>query len=149
MSSISCIVAQLTVTLDKSMPVFFSRPFQSQTFSLTLNQMHVGVFSDSVFHLENLLFPPDISLNACLCVVFCLLAPWTLQHKSKSVITSRIPSMPLQQSLVQLRMYDTCASQRLWRPPSLGMQVSLFVHVKGLCCILPQPQRTGLRYISA
>ena len=64
MSSISCIVAQLTVTLDKSMPVFFSRPFQSQTFSLTLNQMHVGVFSDSVFHLENLLFPPDISLNA-------------------------------------------------------------------------------------
>ena len=33
--------------------------------------MHVVVFSESVFHLDNLLFPvaPDISLNACLCVV--------------------------------------------------------------------------------
>ena len=45
--------------LDKSMPVFFSRPFLSQTFSLSLNQMHV-VFSESVFHVENLLYPPDI-----------------------------------------------------------------------------------------
>ena len=63
MSSISCLVAQLTVMLDKSMPVFFSRPFLSQTFSLTLNQMHVMVFSESVFHVENLLYPPDISLG--------------------------------------------------------------------------------------
>ena len=44
MSSISCLVAQLTVMLDKSMPVFFSRPLLSQTFSLTLNQMHVVSF---------------------------------------------------------------------------------------------------------
>ena len=67
--------------LDKSMPVFFSRPLLSQTFSLTLNQMHVVVFSESVFHLENLLYPPDISINACLCVVFCLLAPcWSPGH---------------------------------------------------------------------
>ena len=80
-SSISCLVAQLTVMLDKSMPVFFSRPLLSQTFSLTLNQMHVVVFSESVFHLENLLYPPDISMNACLCVVFCLLAPcWSPGH---------------------------------------------------------------------
>ena len=48
---------------------------------LTLNQMHVVVFSESVFHLENLLYPPDISMNACLCIVFCLLAPcWSPGH---------------------------------------------------------------------
>ena len=81
MSSISCLVAQLTVMSYKSMPVFFSRPLLSQTFSLTLNQMHVVVFSESVFNLENLLYPPDISMNACLCVVFCLLAPcWSPGH---------------------------------------------------------------------
>ena len=81
MSSISCLVAQLTVMLDKSMPVFFSRPLLSQTFTLTLNQMHVVVFSESVFHSEHLLCLPDISLNACLCVVFCLLAPcWSPGH---------------------------------------------------------------------
>ena len=65
MSSISCLVAQLTVMLHESMPVFVSRPFLSQTFSLILNQMHVVVFSESLFHLENLLVPPDTSLNAC------------------------------------------------------------------------------------
>ena len=56
--------------LDKSMPAFFSRPFLSQTFSLILNQMHdiVVISSESVFHLENLLYPPDISLSA-----FCAL----------------------------------------------------------------------------
>ena len=52
MSSISCLVAQLTVTLDKRMLVFFSRPFLSQTFSLTLIEMHVVVFSESVIHLQ-------------------------------------------------------------------------------------------------
>ena len=100
MSSISCLVAQLTVMLDKSMPVLFSRPLLSQTFSLTLNQMHVVVFSESVFHLENLLYPPDISMNACLCVVFCLVGPLlvsrTLKHKSKSkskVLLQNIPSL--------------------------------------------------------
>ena len=81
MSSNFCLVAQLTVMLDKSMPVFFSRPLLSQTFSLTLNQVHVVVFSKSVYHLEYLLYPPDISLNACLYVVFCLLAPcWSPGH---------------------------------------------------------------------
>ena len=60
---------------DESMPVFFSRPFLSQTFSLTLNQMHVVLFSESVFHVENLLYPPDISFDAFSCVELCLLAP--------------------------------------------------------------------------
>ena len=59
----------------------FQQALLSQTFSLTLNQMHVVVFSESVFHLENLLYPPDISMNAYLCVVFCLLAPcWSPGH---------------------------------------------------------------------
>ena len=49
--------AHLTVMLDKSMPVFFSKPFLSETFSLTLNQMHVVLFSEGVFHVENLLYP--------------------------------------------------------------------------------------------
>ena len=57
MSSISCLVAQLAVMLDKSMPVFCTKPFLSQTFSLTLNLMHVVVFSESVFHVESLLYP--------------------------------------------------------------------------------------------
>ena len=48
MSSISCLVAQLTVMLDKSWPVFSSRPFLFQMFSLTLNQTHVAV-SQRVF----------------------------------------------------------------------------------------------------
>ena len=51
----------------------------------TLNQMHVVFFSESVFRFEHLLFSPDISLNACLCVVFCLLAP---KHNSKSIAYS-------------------------------------------------------------
>ena len=34
-----------------------------------------GGFLKECFHLENLLYTPDISMNACLCVVFCLLAP--------------------------------------------------------------------------
>ena len=33
--------------------------------------MHVVVFSQSVFHVENLLYPPDISLSDVLCVVLC------------------------------------------------------------------------------
>ena len=39
MSSISCLVAQLTVNqmLEKSMPVFFSRPFLFQTVKLFTN----------------------------------------------------------------------------------------------------------------
>ena len=53
MSSISCLFAQLIIKVmsDKSMPAIFNRPFLSQTFSLSLNQMHVVVFSESVFHL--------------------------------------------------------------------------------------------------
>ena len=51
MSSISCLVAQLTVMLGKSMPVFFSRPSLFLTFSPTVSQMHV-VFSESVFTQE-------------------------------------------------------------------------------------------------
>ena len=73
--------------LHKSMPVFFSRPLLSQTLSLTLNQMHVVVFSESVFHLENLLYAPDISSNAffmyCTLSVGPLLVTRTLKHDSK------------------------------------------------------------------
>ena len=47
MSSISCLVAQLTVMLDKSMPGFFNMPFLFHTFSLTLKQILV-VFSQRV-----------------------------------------------------------------------------------------------------
>ena len=53
---------------------------QAFSVSLTLNQMHVVVFSKSVFHVENLLLAPDISLSALLCVVLCLLAPWSPGH---------------------------------------------------------------------
>ena len=97
MSSISCLVAQLAVMLDKSMPVFFSRPFfLSRTFSLTLNQMHVVVFSESVFHLVNLLYPPDISLSAFMCFILSVgprLVPMTFTHKSKSK-NSADPPLP-------------------------------------------------------
>ena len=84
MSSISCLVAQLTVIITASWAgsdvrqMYASRPFLSQAFSLTLNQMHVVIFSESLFHVENLLYPPDLSLIAFLCVVLCLLAPWAL-----------------------------------------------------------------------
>ena len=67
--------AQLTVMLDKSMPIFSSRPFLCQTFSLTLNQMHVVVFSENAIHVGNLLHLPDISFSAFICIVLCLLAP--------------------------------------------------------------------------
>ena len=55
--------------------------FLSQTFLLTLNQMHLVVFSESAFYVENLLHPPDIPLSAFLCVVSYLLAPcWSPGH---------------------------------------------------------------------
>ena len=75
MSSISCLVAQLTVMLDKSMPVFFNMPFLFPTFSLTLNQMHVVVFSEIVFHIGNLLYQPDILSSAFLYVVLVCWPP--------------------------------------------------------------------------
>ena len=57
-------------------------------FSPTLNQMHVVVVSESVFHVENLLYPPDISFSAfvmwCTLSVSPLLVPRTFIHKSKS-----------------------------------------------------------------
>ena len=37
----------------KSSLWIFSKPFLFQTFLLTLNQMHVVVFSESPFHVEN------------------------------------------------------------------------------------------------
>ena len=84
MSSISCSVAQLTVMLDKSMPVFFSRPFLSQTVSLTLNQMHVVVVSESVSRRK----PIVSTLHIIECFFMCyslsvgpLLAPcWSPGH---------------------------------------------------------------------
>ena len=44
MSSISCLVAQLTVMLDESMPVFFSRPLLSQTFFTNSEPNACGAF---------------------------------------------------------------------------------------------------------
>ena len=61
-------------------------------FSPTLNQMHVVVFSESVFHVENLLYPPDISFSAfvmwCTLSVGPLLVPRTFKHKVKASICS-------------------------------------------------------------
>ena len=83
MNSISCLVAQLTVILDKSMPVFFSRPFLFQTFSPTLNQMHVVVFSKSVFHVGNPLYPPDIPFSTYILYSVCWppVGPQDIKHK--------------------------------------------------------------------
>ena len=93
MNSISCLVAQLTVMLDKSMPVYFSRPFLFQTFSPTLNQMHVVVFSKSVFHVGN---PADIPFSTyILYSVGPQLVPRTLNIKSKSKV-SILPSLVTQ-----------------------------------------------------
>ena len=74
-SSISCLIAQLTVMLGQSMPVFFSRPFLSRTFSLTLNQMHVVVFSESVFHVENFPHLFLLTSNTCLLARDILFGP--------------------------------------------------------------------------
>ena len=85
MNSISCLVAQLIVMLDKSMPVFFSKPFLFQTFSPALNQMHVVVFSKSVFrggiHCIHLTF--NLILISCTLSVGPQLVPRTLNIKSK------------------------------------------------------------------
>ena len=77
----------LTGMLGKSMPVFFCKPFLSQTFSLTLNQMHAVVFSESVFCGEILLYPPDISFTAFYVLHFVgpLLVPRTLKVKKKKI----------------------------------------------------------------
>ena len=78
--------------LDKSMPVFSNMPSLFQTFSLTLNQMHVVVFSESVFHIGNLLYQPDILFSAFLHFICCTLSvgpqlvPRTLKHKSKKKV---------------------------------------------------------------
>ena len=88
-SSISYVVAQLTVMLDKSMPVFFNRHSLFQTVSLTPNQMHVttvAVSSESVFHIGNVLSPPPPPYH--LMLVFSLLALcWSpgLLHKNMKV----------------------------------------------------------------
>ena len=55
----SCLIAQRMVTSEKSMIVFFSKPYLFQTFSQTLSQMHVVDFSESVLHVGNLLYPPE------------------------------------------------------------------------------------------
>ncbi len=63
MNSISCLIAQLTVTLGQSALVCFSRPCLFQTCSFTLSQMLVVVFSESAFHVGSLSYPPDIFYN--------------------------------------------------------------------------------------
>ena len=48
--------------------------------------MHVVVFSENVFHVEHLLYPPDASFSAFHCVVLCLLAPcWSPGHSNIKV----------------------------------------------------------------
>ena len=54
----SYLVAQLTVIGVKVCQPFSAGLFCPRTFSLTLNQMHVVIFSEIVFHVENLLYPP-------------------------------------------------------------------------------------------
>ena len=96
MSSISCLVAQLPVILDKSMPAFFSRPFLSQIFFLNSKPNACGGFLRE-------LYPPDMSLSAFLCVLLCLLSPRTLQQKNISVLmeASR-DAVPLLKDLVAM-----------------------------------------------
>ena len=77
MSSISCLVAQLTVMLDKACQSF------QQVISFNSEPHACGGFLRECFHVENLLYPPDISdsLRAFVCVVLCLLAPcWSPGH---------------------------------------------------------------------
>ena len=88
------------------MPIFFNRPFLFRTFSLTVNQMHVAIFSESVFHVGNLLYPSDILLSVFLCVVLCLLAPcWSPGHSNIKVKNSQHAHMhmrmPMHQPCVQ------------------------------------------------
>ena len=72
------------VMLDKSMPVFFSRPVLFQTFSPTLNQMHVVVFSKSAFRVANpLTF--HLVLISCTLSVGPRLVPRTLNIKKIKV----------------------------------------------------------------
>ena len=68
--------------IDKSMLVFFSRPFLFQIFSLTLSQMHVvnQILSESVFHVGNLLYPSDHTA-----AIKSLLTVWALLLKVNAV----------------------------------------------------------------
>ena len=50
---------QILPLSEKSTIVFFSRPGLFQTSLLTLSQMHVVDFSESVLHVGNLLYPPE------------------------------------------------------------------------------------------
>ena len=53
------LIAQLIITSEKSMIVFFSKPYLFQTFLQTLSQVHVVDFSESVLHEGNPLYPPE------------------------------------------------------------------------------------------
>ena len=49
-------------------------------------KMHVVAVSESVFHVENLLYPPDISSSAFYLLVLCLLAScWSPGHQNIKV----------------------------------------------------------------
>ena len=61
--------------------ILFQQAFSVSDLFTNSEPMHVVVFSESVFHVGNLLYPPDISLSASSCVVLCLLAPcWSPGH---------------------------------------------------------------------
>ena len=76
MSRFSCLVAQLTVMLDRICQSFQ----QAFSVSLTLNQMHVVVFSESVFDVEIYCFHLTYRLVLFVfCVVLCQLVPRTLK----------------------------------------------------------------------
>ena len=59
MNSTSCLIAQLMITSEKSMIVIFSKSYLFQTCLLTLSEMRVVDFSESVMHVESLLYPPE------------------------------------------------------------------------------------------
>ena len=81
MSSISCVVIQLTVMVDKSMPVLFSRPFLTQTFSL--NQMQCGGILKECFSRRNSIVSAGHIIQCFLCVVLCLpTACWSPGHEN-------------------------------------------------------------------
>ena len=67
--------------------ILFQQAFSVSDFLSTLSQTHVVVFSESVFHVGNLLYPltyDSVLFYVLYFVCWPLLVPRTLKHKSKS-----------------------------------------------------------------
>ena len=113
----------ITVILDKSMPVLFSRPFLFQTFTPTLNQMHVVVFSKSVLHVGNPLYPPDIPFSTYILYSVCCppVGPQDIKHKRLSIF--HISSTMLKCSLLEMH----CSSRHM-----LAKAICCNLHIYGV-----------------